>query len=175
MGVVSNFTPAQLIVSLLASQLADTGEVVDALRARFGAIAAESAVLPFPYTRYYEAEMGEGLRRQFFAFDRLHDPAALSDVKQATNDLEARFGTASRRSANIDPGLLFLDRFVLATTKERAHRIPLRNGIYAELTLIYENRTFRALPWTYPDYASDEVIAFLLDARTRYRGVLRGR
>jgi len=54
---------------------------------------------------------------------------------------------------------------VLATTKDRAHRICLHEGIHAEVTLLYERGGFRPLPWTYPDYRSAEVRSFFERAR----------
>ncbi|NLZ76641.1 MAG: DUF4416 family protein, partial [Spirochaetales bacterium] len=57
--------------------------------------------------------------------------------------------------------LLTLGNLVLATTKNRSHRIALDVGIYAELTLIYHDRSYRALPWTYADYKSPKTIMLL--------------
>ena len=41
---------------------------------------------------------------------------------------------------------------VLATTKNNVHRIPLQKGIYGEVTLMYVNKEYQTLPWTYADY-----------------------
>ena len=62
---------------------------------------------------------------------------------------------------------------VLATTKNYAHRIYLGEGIYAEVTLVYRNHTFEALPWSYPDYASATYIDILATIRETYRQQLR--
>ena len=74
---------------------------------------------------------------------------------------------------NLDPGLLSLPRFVLATTKESAHRIPLEEGIYAEITLLYEKGSFRPLAWTYPDFRSEGYIVLLNEIRLRYKSQLK--
>ncbi|MCX6827557.1 MAG: DUF4416 family protein, partial [candidate division Zixibacteria bacterium] len=66
-----------------------------------------------------------------------------------------------KRRINIDPGYLTLDRLVLATGKDAAHRIYLRKGVYAEVTLIYHSGSFQPLPWSYPDYRSEQVISSL--------------
>jgi len=63
------------------------------------------------------------------------------------------------RSINIDPGYLDLARLVLASTKDYKHRIYLNKGIYAEVTLFYQDRTFQPWQWTYPDYKTPEYIA----------------
>ncbi|MBC2709899.1 MAG: DUF4416 family protein [Desulfosarcina sp.] len=43
-----------------------------------------------------------------------------------------------------------------------------RQGIYADLTLIYQKGAFRTLPWTYPDYADRRLIDFLTLVRNKY-------
>jgi hypothetical protein len=74
---------------------------------------------------------------------------------------------------NIDPGYVALEHVVLATTKGYAHRIFLRSGIYADLTLVFENGSYRGLPWTYPDYQTQETIGLLNLWRLRYKESLR--
>jgi hypothetical protein len=61
---------------------------------------------------------------------------------------------------NIDPGYLTLSKVVLATTKDYSHRLYLRDGIYAEVTLHYEAGAWRPWPWTYRDYASGQYLDF---------------
>jgi hypothetical protein len=77
------------------------------------------------------------------------------------------------RPINIDPGLLELGKFLLATTKDQAHRIYLRDGIFAEVTLRYHAGAFEPWPWTYADYRQPCVHEFLLQAREYYRQRLR--
>jgi hypothetical protein len=135
----------------------------------FGPIDFESPPAPFTFTSYYEREMGSPLSRWFVSFARLVMPDTLAAIKLRTNSLEAELAGPGGRAFNLDPGLLTLARFVLATTKESAHRIPLAGGIYADLTLRYEKGSFRPLPWTYPDYRSEPYIALF----ERLRGLLR--
>jgi hypothetical protein len=124
--------------------------------------------MAFDYTRYYEPEMGDRLVRRMFSFRHLVHQADLPGIKTFTNDLETRFSNDGRRTVNIDPGYLLHERFVLATGKNFTHRIYLSDGIYADLTLIYQNNTFQALPWTYPDYVGEKMIRFLSLVRRRY-------
>ena len=56
-----------------------------------------------------------------------------ADWKRAACALEARSRTP--RAVNVDPGYVDGARLVLASTKDHAHRIWLRDGIYAEVTL----------------------------------------
>jgi hypothetical protein len=57
---------------------------------------------------------------------------------------------------------------VLASGKNFSHRICVGDGIYADLTLIYHKSGFQRLPWTYPDYADDDMLAFLKQVRNKY-------
>jgi hypothetical protein len=169
MGRASSFEPERLLIALLYPGGRDLAPVTAALEERLGEpdfVGPESA---FAWTDYYEAEMGAGLRRGFLSYPRLVDPAELADLKLWTNEIEERFSANGRRLVNIDPGLLSLGRFCLATTKDRSHRIPLGRGIYAELTLIYERGDWRPLPWTYADWRSDEYRAVLSTLRERFR------
>jgi hypothetical protein len=94
-------------------------------------------------------------------------------IKCFTNALEADYEQAGRRRINIDPGYLLQERFVLATGKNFSHRIYLDRGIYADLTLVYKRGGYQAQPWTYPDYASDAMRAFLTQVRYRYQTDLK--
>jgi hypothetical protein len=127
----------------------------------------------FHQTRYYEATMGPGLRKQFLSFHNLVPADCLAEVKLRTNALErelARTGAHPEpRPLNLDPGVLSLGKFLLATTKDQAHRIYLRDGIFAEVTLRYQAGAFEPWPWTYADYREPAVRAFLKELRDYYR------
>ncbi len=71
------------------------------------------------------------------------------------------------RICNIDPGLLSTENLTLVTGKNFTHRIYLRDGIFAEVTLLYQNGRFNPLPWTYWDYATEEVLAMLENLRNQ--------
>jgi hypothetical protein len=74
---------------------------------------------------------------------------------------------------NLDPGVLSLGKFLLATTKDQAHRIYLCDGIFAEVTLRFEAGEFVPWPWTYADYREPDVREWLKQAREYYRGLIR--
>ena len=82
----------------------------------------------------------------------LVSPDQLPDIKIRTNELEEKFAADGNRKINLDPGLLSLSSLILATTKNNVHRIPLQKGIYGEVTLMYVNKEYQTLPWTYADY-----------------------
>jgi hypothetical protein len=80
-----------------------------------------------------------------------------------------------QRPINIDPGYLSLTKLVLASTKNREHRIYLREGIYAEVTLAYRDQAWQTMPWTYADYQRADVRAFLAAARRRFAASIAAR
>ena len=147
------------------------------LSTEFGPMALTSPSYDFQYTTYYEADMGPELRKQLFVLEWLVDPARLADIKRQTIAWEEELAHSGRfpelRPLNLDPGLLSLGKFMLATTKDQAHRIYLRDGVFAEVTLRYQDGEFRTWPWTYRDYQEPFVREFLLEARDFYRGQLQ--
>jgi hypothetical protein len=57
---------------------------------------------------------------------------------------------------------------ILASTKDFSHRIPIGRGIFAEITLIYKNKTYEPLEWTYPDYTTIPYHNFFKQVREAY-------
>ncbi|HOV93796.1 MAG TPA: DUF4416 family protein [Spirochaetales bacterium] len=161
MGINKAFEKEFLVMGVLASYGSDFAPVRLRLVSEFGPVKEETASQDFLWTDYYNKEMGQRIVRFYLLFENLVDPETLADIKLSTNAIEADFAQNGNRCFNLDPGLLAPGRFVLATTKDRAHRIALHDGIFAELTLIYEKGSFRALPWTYPDWASEPVRGML--------------
>jgi len=158
--------PAKLVVGLLSSGRNLLAQAESALVEGFGTVTVKSLEMPFSFTDYYEKEMGPNLTRQWVAFHGLVEPDQLGDFKQTTGRLEKRFrGPNGQRRVNLDPGLLSLHNLVLASTKGFAHRICLRDGIYAELTLLFQAGKFQSLAWTYPDYQTEVCQKFLLQCR----------
>ena len=166
-----------LPVKLIASIFTVSGELLEEAKVRlsqeFGPIDYESELLPFDHTTYYAAEFGENLKRKFVSFAELVHPGKLAEIKLLTNALEMEWAFGGKRRINIDPGYVSHSKLVLATTKNHAHRIYLGQGIYAEVTLHFRDGTFRAWPWTYPDYASPPLIAIFNHIRGLYVKQLR--
>jgi hypothetical protein len=73
------------------------------------------------------------------------------------------------RPLNIDPGYLTEAKLVLASTKDRDHRIYLSQGIFAEVTLHFARGGWQARPWTYPDYQRADYHAFFTTCRDYLR------
>ncbi|MEO0075351.1 MAG: DUF4416 family protein [candidate division WOR-3 bacterium] len=136
----------------------------------FGKIILRSRIIPFDYTNYYELEMGKNLNRQWLVTEKIIDLQDMSNIKLYAINLENKYKSNNKRKINIDPGFLTLSNFILVTTKNYAHRIYLKDTIYAEVTLIYKDHTFQALDWTYPDYRDN--IDFFNQARSLYQQLI---
>jgi len=167
--------PAKLVMSLISSEDELLMGAMEDLRSFFGEVDLISDLFPFDFTRYYDVEMGAPLFRRFIAFKELVPREALADIKMRTNGVEERYSRDGCRKVNIDPGVLSTENLVLATTKCCAHRPYLRDGIYADLTLIFQNRSFMPLEWTYPDYRQGEVIELMNGLRRSYLRQLKGK
>jgi len=167
----------KLLCGLILSENMPFYKVRQNLIAPFGPVDFEMEPFPFDFTQYYCGEMGENLKRAFLSFERLVDPKDLAEMKTLTNRMEEKFGKTPggglRRRVNIDPGYLEASKFVLASTKNFSHRIYLKVGIFAEVTLIFKQGRFEALEWTYPDYQTAVVKDFLTRVRERYLLQLR--
>ena len=163
-------TPVKLLVSLITGDTHLITGVAVALSQAYGKIDYMSACIPFTATTYYAAEMGEGLVRRLITFEDLLDPERLPEVKRYTDKLEAHYtDSAGNRRVNLDPGYITLYQLILATNKRFAHRLYLRNSVYADLTLIYKKKSFQPLAWTFPDYGSARMIGIMNRLRERYR------
>jgi len=167
---------AKLFMSLIALEDDIFHHGLEDLRSTFGKTDMISERLPFDLTEYYTDEMGKPLFRYFITFGRLILIPILPDVKLATNRLEEKYARLDGgRRINIDPGYICLEHVILATTKGYTHRPYLRDGIYADLTFIYRNKSFQPLEWTYPDYRAEAVVTLFNQSRKKYVEDLGGR
>jgi hypothetical protein len=177
MANLKTHPPVLLVVALFSRHNSALNWAREKLEQTYGPVALTSPFYDFVQTSYYEATMGPGLKKGFLVFRNLVLPDCLPEVKRYTNQLErelAAVGTyLEPRPLNLDPGLLMLGKFLLASTKDQAHRIYLREGIFAEVTLRFQAGAYEPWPWTYADYRLDEVRAFLKKAREFYREQLQ--
>jgi hypothetical protein len=175
MGKPKEPKPAKLFMSFITSDDGIFHQGLQKLCSTFGGEDTISEKFPFDFTDYYTLEMGKLLFRHFITFERLISISTLPDIKQMTNQLEEEYANPDgNRHFNIDPGYICLEHVILATTKGYAHRPYLRNGIYADLTLIYRNKSFQPLEWTYPDYRREEIITLFNQFRKKYLEDLKG-
>lgn len=164
----SQALPVKLIFSIFSSSGDMIHDAVKRLSILYGEPDYISGQVPFEYTDYYAPEMGVKLVRRFLSMEKLIRPEALPDIKLATNVIEEESAREDHRFVNIDPGYLSQAHLILATGKGYTHRPYLRDGIYADLTLIYQGKKFCTLPWTYPDYADEKQTTMLVAIRARY-------
>ncbi len=123
----------------------------------------------FDKTGYYEAEMGKDLKRVIVSFNKCIDPEIFTEIKVFTNRTEKILMLNGRRTVNIDPGYVDYMKVVLASAKYGPHKIYLRSGIYADLTLIYSKGKFSGFPWTFPDFRNSLYYNDLLTIRNIYK------
>jgi hypothetical protein len=174
MGTPREASPAKYFVGLLSSAADFLTAVEPDLEALLGPVQDRSEIFPWTASRFYEAEMGAGLLRRFVVFAPLFSPEMLADIKLGTQNIEDRYrDLRGRRRINCDPGYLEAGKVVLASTKNASHRIYLRDGIFAEVTLEYFNGAFHGSRHTYRDYLWPETLDFLGRCRSAYLKQLR--
>jgi len=166
--------PARLVISALTPHDDLVQPISIRLAEELGPVQEQIGPIQFNYTDYYDREMGPGIFRWLLSFAQLVDKSSLASIKLLTNGVEQSYTERGKRKINLDPALLSLGNFVLATGKDNAHRIYLNEGIFADLTLVFRGGTYRPLDWTYPDYADPTLIDILNRIRDDYKSCLRG-
>lgn len=175
MGTINDFIPEKLICGVLTSRPEFDDQVISELCSRFGSVDFKSSPIPFEFTGYYDKEMGTPITRYFLAFETLANPGELAEIKVATNGIEEKFTEKGKRLVNLDPGLISMKRLILASTKDNGRRIPLADGIYAEITLIFTDGAFHPVQWTYPDYRSEHYLEVMKMIRQIYKTQMKQR
>jgi len=168
MGEIKLPSKVCLIISILFGKDESLNNALDGLKRAFGDGIILNFEGEFNQSDYYNKELGDSIMRRFWKANELFERDRLADIKLITNGIEREFLLDNKRTFNLDPGFLSLENFILATTKNYTHRIYLRDGIYADLTLIYSDKEFRPLEWTYPDYAGSEIRKLLKKEREEY-------
>ena len=169
MGQTNSASPVLLILAAFSRHAAALHWGRKQAESAWGAATLESPAFDFAETDYYQAMMGPDLKKQFFAFERLQDPAMLVDAKLQTNAWEADYAAlgqhAEQRPLNLDPGYITLAKLVLASTKDHSHRMYLGRGIYGEITLGFRAGMWQPSEWTYPDYRRADFQRFFVECR----------
>lgn len=173
--------PAKLIISMFTSDKCLFDLYKEVLIKKFGEVDTESNDQHFNFTDYYEEEFGKNLMQKLFSFSTLIRQDELAEIKIITNGIENNFKneniknniTHPKRKINLDPGYITLDKYILASTKDGPSRIYLNQGIYAEITLRFINKSFVPCKYTYPNYKTNEYINYLNSVRKKYKLKLR--
>ena len=179
MAVPTSPLPVCRFAGLLAGTEEQLAAARNELQQWYGKIDDASAIIPFTFTEYYAGEMGKNLLRQWVRFQALFNPEHLAKCKLETNMAETLLarhfneklgggGACPQRPINIDPGYIHRYKIILATTKDHSHRVYCTEGIYAEVTLHWQNNKWTPWPWTYADYQTQEAANFFERGRTAY-------
>jgi hypothetical protein len=165
------FSPVKLICGIIAFEERIFNKAEEDLGRLYGPVDLTSSLFEFKFTDYYEKQMGKDLKRKFLSFAEFVLPEKLSEIKLQTNGLEEELRKefqSGRRIVNIDPGYLSSSSLIMATAKDFAHRVPLHDGIYAHLELLFGKKEARPLSWTYPDFKTEEYQGFFMEVRRIY-------
>ena len=166
MGKIYEFEREKLIIGIIYHDTEIFEKTKKILVEKFGEIEDVSEEYSFSddFSTYYDEELGGKGTRVILSFRDTIDPEYQAEIKEFTNELEQSF----QRRINLDPGFINSGRLLLATTKEIGFRIPLKRGIYTELTLYWARGKWQKLPWTYRDYQSERVQRFITEVRKNY-------
>ena len=175
MAIPEAYPSAQFFVGLLYSQIRLRDVALGIIESEIGSLSSRFGPIPFTFTDYYENDMGSPMFREIIAIEPLRSPEGLSTLKLKSNEIELHIteGSGFVRPVNIDPGYIDRYKLVLASCKNGPMRIPLSNGVYAEVTMTWRKDGFQPHDLTYADYRSDEVRTFLSKLRMEYIGKLR--
>jgi len=158
-----------LILVAFAQDLQQIEQALALFANNYGKVLKRSPLFHFEETQYYEASMGKDLQLLICLFDQQINLSLLPDVKHFSNQIEeylaSQNSSSIQRPVNLDPGYITKNKFVLATTKDAAHRIYTNKGIYAEVTLHYADGTWQAHPWTYQNYKRKDYQLFFNEIR----------
>lgn len=165
MGSPTPSEKALLFIGTLFSNEDYYIEARQSLERIFGEIVMESPAIKWDFSDYYKDELGGPIYRRFVFFKNLVEQENLSAIKLITNEIERNLSTDEKRNINLDPGYLTPAKIVLASTKDYSHRIYLKDGIYAEVTLIFKKGQFVSHVNTYKDYQDERYLRIFMMAR----------
>ena len=175
MGEITDPKPVLLIAAITSRYESAIDWSIEKATGEFGNVILESPVFDFTETSFYQETMGTELKKKLVAFEQLIDAEKIAEIKILSNEWEHQYNSQSeypqQRPLNVDPGYVTEAKLVLATTKDRDHRIYLQRGIFAEITLHFQSGQWQKSRWTYPDYQREDFQEFL----TRCRDLLRER
>lgn len=173
MGEITKPQPAMLIAAITSRYESAIDWSIQQAVSQWGKVAISSPLFDFNETSFYEKTMGAGLQKKLVAFEELIDPEQIASAKVISNQWEDQFNQQSDapedRPVNIDPGYITQAKLVLATTKNRDHRIYLQQGIFAEITLHFQSGKWQKSRWTYADYQREDFQEFFTQCRDLLR------
>ena len=173
MAYTASVTPVKLFVVTLHAPEASLEDAAMEMTKHWGPTDLVSNDFSFHATDYYNQEMGTGLKRRFYSFEKLIPPEVIAEAKIFTNELENRFRKNDHRAINLDPGYLDFYKVVLASAKFGGQKIHLRDGIYADMTLVMFKGKWESFAWGFPDFKSGAYDSVLSAIRDLYKAQAR--
>lgn len=160
------------IVSIIYSSMDALADAVKVIEKKLGRVAFETIEIPCSKPEIYREEMGDTLLRRFYSFERETPREALVELKHVCHKIEPLFADNVDdfcfRTVNIDPGIVTPASVIMASHKEYNHSVYLRDGVFAELTLVHARGRFVRLPWTDMDFCHEEAIGFFDRVRSSF-------
>lgn len=173
MGDIRQYRPVLRVMAVSSCHDEAFDWAIKKATSHWGELLVTSNRFDFSETNYYAKSMGNHLKKQLLAFSELIQQDLIVDSKIESNDWEQEFKSLKsweqERPINLDPGYLTEAKLVLATTKDRDHRIYMRKGIFAEITLFFQGNHWQSSRWTYPDYKRPDVHEFFDTCRNLLR------
>jgi hypothetical protein len=179
MSILTKPGKVKLVIAFFSTSAKILDEIESKFKKKYGKIDYKTPDIDFIETDYYNEEMGENLKTRYISFEKIVLRSSLPLIKKYCCKLENKYSKTKdsilKRLVNIDPGLLSLENFILATGKAYSHRIYLDKGVWADLTLIYQKDNYINLPWTYPNYQSKKIKKALIEIREIYHKQLKNK
>ena len=167
MGVIRACKPVKPVCGVTFAEGVEVEEVIRRTEDFLGSVEDRTSGFRFSFTDYYAKEMGTDLLKLFVSFAGVIHPGRLPEIKLKTNAVETDWSVEGKRRVNLDPGYITGAKLVLASTKNFAHRVYLADGIYGDVQLQFRENRFWPERWTYPDYRTDEALAFFQRVREK--------
>jgi hypothetical protein len=168
--------PVPRVKLIFAISLATRSRHIEAenlLENGVGPLELDSEIYCFSdFSKYYDSEFRGQTWKYFVAAKKCTSAERLVPIKLLAEKIQSSLALNNgekRRTVNIDPGYINSWQLVLSTVKNQSHRLFMGSGVYAEVTLIYRDRSFTALPWTYPDYQYPSHLDYFETLRERYK------
>jgi hypothetical protein len=169
MAKPSSVDPVKLFVVTIHSELQAVQRAIDELKKTWGGVDYTSPDYPFVCTDYYENEMGAGLLRRFYSFRELIPPDRIVEVKLDSNRIEDELAQDGKRTVNLDPGYIDTYKVVLPSMKFGGQKVYLREGVYADMTLVMYKGKWQSFAWGFPDFKSGSYDSVLSHIRSLFK------
>lgn len=161
---------AIFFAALMYNDMDSKEKAISLLEKYFGRIILKSDEYIFDsFSDYYSREMGKNLKKFFIAFGKEFKQNKLCEAKKKAVEVEEIFAERKadriKRRVNIDIGYITIEKCVLSTRKDRAHRVCICDNIFAEVAFIFRKHDIDFFPWSYEDYKSKIAKKFFLELR----------